>query len=158
MVAQMQKNPSLINVHADWENPRPLIEVELNPVATSQLGLNRTMTELQRSLSTGTTKVGQVWKDDYKVPIMLKDIRKQALDSGDVNHLYLSSVSATVPLRQMGDAHPAWGATHIQHRGGERYLTVTCDLKRTSSLHPSTRNCKASPPHRYISPRECASR
>ncbi|MBQ6965174.1 MAG: efflux RND transporter permease subunit [Bacteroidaceae bacterium] len=130
MVAEMRKNPNLMNVHADWENPRPLIEVELNPVATSQLGLNRTMTELQLSLSTGTTKVGQVWEDDYEVPIMLKDIRKEALDCDGVNDLYLSSVGATVSLRQMGDAHPAWGATHILHRGGERCLTVTCDLKR----------------------------
>ena len=130
MAAEMRRMPDLLNVHTDWQEPRPLIEVTLDPVATSQLGLNRTMTELQLSMSTGSTKVGQVWEDDYEVPIMLKDIGKESLDCDGVNDLYLSSAGASVPLRQVGEAHPTWGATHILHRGGERCITVTCDLRR----------------------------
>lgn len=130
MTTEMRRMPDLLNVHTDWQEPRPLIEVTLDPVATSQLGLNRTMTELQLSMSTGSTKVGQVWEDDYEVPIMLKDIGKESLDCDGVNDLYLSSAGASVPLRQVGEAHPTWGATHILHRGGERCITVTCDLRR----------------------------
>lgn len=130
MMAVMRKNPDMMNVHTDWREPRSIIEVELEPVATSQLGMNRTMTELQLALSTGTTKVGQVWEGDYEVPIMLKDMHKESLDCDDVNGLYLSSVGASVPLRQMGEAHPAWTATNIVHRSGERCVTVSCDLKR----------------------------
>ncbi|MBR1519816.1 MAG: efflux RND transporter permease subunit [Bacteroidaceae bacterium] len=130
MMAVMRKNPDMMNVHTDWREPRSIIEVELDPVATSQLGMNRTMTELQLALSTGTTKVGQVWEGDYEVPMMLKDIHKESLDCDDVNGLYLSSVGTSVPLRQMGEAHPAWTATNMVHRGGERCVTVSCDLKR----------------------------
>ena len=130
MMAVMRKNPDMMNVHTDWREPRSIIEVELDPVATSQLGMNRTMTELQLALSTGTTKVGQVWEGDYEVPIMLKDVHKEDLDCDDVNDLYLSSVGASVPLRQIGGAHPAWTATNMVHRGGERCITVSCDLKR----------------------------
>ena len=130
LTAEMRQMPDLLNVHTDWQEPRPLIEVELNPVATSQLGLNRTMTELQLAIGTGTTKVGQVWEGDYEVPIMLKDMNKENLDCDGVNDLYLSSAGASVPLRQVGEARPAWSATHILHRGGERCITVTCDLKR----------------------------
>lgn len=130
MATEMRRMPDLLNVHTDWQEPRPLIEVTLDPVATSQLGLNRTMTELQLSMSTGSTKVGQVWEDDYEVPIMLKDIGKESLDCDGVNDLYLSSAGASVPLRQVGEAHPTWGSTHILHRGGERCITVTCDLRR----------------------------
>ena len=130
MATEMRRMPDLLNVHTDWQEPRPLIEVTLDPVATSQLGLNRTMTDLQLSMSTGSTKVGQVWEDDYEVPIMLKDIGKESLDCDGVNDLYLSSAGASVPLRQVGEAHPTWGATHILHRGGERCITVTCDLRR----------------------------
>ena len=130
MAAYMRKNPNLMNVHTDWQEPRPLIEVTLDPVATSQLGINRTTAELQLALSTGTAKVGQVWEGDYEVPLMLKDVHRGDLDCDDVNDLYLSSVGATVPLRQIGDAHPAWTADEILHRGGERCITVTCDLRR----------------------------
>ena len=130
MVAVMRKNPNLMNVHMDWQNPRPIIDVELDPVATGQLGLTRTMTELQLALNTGTTKIGQVWEGDYEVPLMLKDIHKDNLNYDGVNDLYLSSLGASVPLCQVGEAHPIWTADKILHRGGERCVTVTCDLKR----------------------------
>ena len=130
MVAEMRKSPYFLNVHTDWQEPRPLIEVTLDPVASSQLGMSRTLTELQLAVSTGTTKVGQVWEGDYEVPIVLKDVRKAGLDCDGVNSLYLSSPVASVPLRQVADAHPVWGAANILHRGGERCITVTCDLRR----------------------------
>jgi multidrug efflux pump subunit AcrB len=144
MAAYMRKNPNLMNVHTDWQEPRPLIEVTLDPVATSQLGINRTTAELQLALSTGTAKVGQVWEGDYELPVVMKD--SADLTFSDVQNLGLSTSqtmlstalptflggssggNATVKLRQVARVEPQWSETRIMHRGGERCLTVTAQL------------------------------
>ena len=137
MMAEMLKNPNLMNVHSDWEEPRSIIDVSLDPVASGQLGLTRAMTELQLNLSTRDTKIGQVWEDDYEVPIVLSDSRKDSLDCDAVNNIYLTSPGlASVALRQVGEARPAWVATNIVHRTGQRCITVTCDLKRNIPSKP----------------------
>lgn len=140
LMNEMRKNPNLMNVHTDWEEARPLIEVALDPVRSQQLGLTRTTAQIQLALGTGSMNVGEVWEDDYRVPLVLKDLSKDTLDCDGVNNLFLTSpiLSAgnitggqtAVPLRQVGEAQPAWVATNICHRGGERCITVTCDLKR----------------------------
>ncbi len=137
MMGKMRTDPDLMNVHTDWEEPRSIIDVELDPVATSQLGINRTTAELQLALSTGNIKVGKVWEGDYEVPLILKDQHKDTLTCDGINSLYLSAMyPVTVPLRQFAEAKPAWVATHILHRGGERCITVTCDLKRNIFSKP----------------------
>ncbi|MBQ7741573.1 MAG: efflux RND transporter permease subunit [Bacteroidaceae bacterium] len=131
MMARMRQMPELMNVHADWEEPRPLIEVELDPVSSSLLGINRTITELQLAIATGNTKMGQLWEGDYEVPLVLKDISSSNLDCDDISNLYIGYHATTgVALRQVAAVAPAWGAANIIHRGGERCITVTCDLKR----------------------------
>jgi len=140
LMNEMRKNPNLMNVHTDWEEARPLIEVALDPVRSQQLGLTRSTAQIQLALGTGSMNVGEVWEDDYRVPLVLKDLSKDTLDCDGVNNLFLTSpiLSAgnitggqtAVPLRQVGEAQPAWVATNICHRGGERCITVTCDLKR----------------------------
>lgn len=137
LMAEMRKDARLMNVHADWEEPRPLIDVTLDPVASSQLYVSRTMAELQLAVSTGSVAVGQIWEGDYKLPLVMKDVRQSSLDSDGINDLYISTPgTAAVPLRQIGKAAPAWTATHIMHRGGERCITVTCDLKRGIFAQP----------------------
>ncbi len=131
MMARMMEMPELMNVHTDWDEPRSIIEVELDPVSSSQLGVNRTLTELQLAVSTGKTKIGQIWEGDYEVPLILKDIKGSHLDCEDISNIYITSRGTTgVPLRQVGTVVPRWVAASIIHRGGERCLTVTCDLKR----------------------------
>ena len=105
MVAEMHKNPDIMYVHTDWQEQRPFIEVELDPVASSQLGINRTLSELQLALATGSTTVTSVWEGDYNVPVKIKDVNSQQFDCSDINNLYLSSAATSVPLRQIGDAH-----------------------------------------------------
>lgn len=131
MMNEMRKMPEIMNVHTDWEEARPIYDVQLDPVAASQIGINHTTAELQLALSTGSVKVGQVWEDDYEVPLMLKNRHIGSYNCDDINDLYLSGLTSTsIPLRQVGEASPAWTATHILHRTGERCITVTCDMKR----------------------------
>ncbi|MCR4764639.1 MAG: efflux RND transporter permease subunit [Bacteroidaceae bacterium] len=130
VMALMRQNPDVMNVKTDYEERRPFIEVELDPVASAQLGMNRTLAELELMLNTGEVKVGQVWEHDYQVPIILKDKNNEQLDYAGINNLYLSSGYSSIPLRQMADAQPAWGETHILHRNGVRCITVNVEARR----------------------------
>lgn len=137
MVTKMRDNNQLMNVHTDWEESRPIIDVDLNFVSASQLGITRSLAEIQLALSTSSVKVGQVWEGDYEVPLILKDTKKESMDWDDINNLYLSSpLSGAIPLRQFAEAKPSWVATNIMHRSGERCITVTCDLKRNFLSKP----------------------
>ena len=126
----MRQNPDVMNVRTDYDERRPYIEVELDPVATAQLGMNRTLAELELMLNTGEVKLGQVWEDNYEVPVKLKDIHNEDLDCDGVGNLYMSAGINSVPLRQIADAQPAWGETNIVHRNGVRCITVNVEAKR----------------------------
>ena len=131
MMARMRQMPELMNIHTDWDEPRPLIEVELDPIRPAQLGINRTITELQLAIATGNTKMGQLWEGDYEVPLVLKDIGGSDLNCDDIGNIYVGYHGTNgVALRQIADVAPVWSAANILHRGGERCITVTCDLKR----------------------------
>ena len=123
----MRQDSRVMNVKTDWDDPRPYVEVELDPVTTSQLGMNRTLAELELMLNTGEMQVGQIWEGDYQVPLILKDARNEELDYEGVNNIYLSAGNTSVPLRHIGSAEPAWGETRIMHRNGVRCITVNLE-------------------------------
>ena len=100
----MRQNPDVMNVRTDYDERRPYIEVELDPVATAQLGMNRTLAELELMLNTGEVKLGQVWEGNYEVPVKLKDIHNEELDCDGIGNLYMSAGINSVPLRQIADA------------------------------------------------------
>jgi len=138
---EMRKNPNLMNVHTDWENARPIIEVSLDPVRTQQLGLTRATAQMQLALATGSLSVGEIWEDGYKLPLVIKGKDSDSITNCDkINDLLISSPISTMniaggkttafPLRQVAEAQPEWKATNIARRSGERCITVTCDLKR----------------------------
>lgn len=131
VMEEMRKNPKLMNIHSDWEEARPIIEVELDPVSSSQHGINRTLAQLQLALSTGNIQISQIWEKGYEVPVVLKDVSKGSLDAEGVNDLYVSSLTnKAVPIRQVADTKSEWSYSKIIHRGGERCLTISCDMKR----------------------------
>ena len=123
----MRQDSRVMNIKTDWDDPRPYVEVELDPVTTSQLGMNRTLAELELMLNTGEMQVGQIWEGDYQVPLILKDARNEELDYEGVNNIYLSAGNTSVPLRHIGSAEPAWGETRIMHRNGVRCITVNLE-------------------------------
>lgn len=131
VMEEMRKNPKLMNVRSDWEEARPIIEVSLDPVASSQQGITRTLAQLQLALSTGNVQIGQIWENGYEVPLILKDVNNGNLNADGVGDLYLSSFTKkAMPLRQIAETTPSWSSAKIIHRGGERCLTVTCDIHR----------------------------
>ena len=133
LMARMRQMPELQWVHTDYEDPRAIAEVRLDPVTASQLGITRTVVAANMALASGDVAVGSVWEGDYRLPVVLKrDARLGERSLSDIGDTYVSSPvpGVSVPLRQIADVEPAWSQSKIVHRNGMRCSTVTADLKR----------------------------
>ena len=158
MMEQMRTMPELEWVHTDFLQPFPLINVELDPVASAQLGVNRATAALALAASTGDLGVGSIWEGDYELPIVVKDTAEQTIS--DVEDLGLFSPQATasamqaaaagslgvtgvggssshaVALRQVARVQPRWSESRIMHRAGQRCMTVTAEFVRGTYAAP----------------------
>ena len=133
LMARMRRMPELQWVHSDYEDPRSVIDVRLDPVTAPQLGVTRTLAAVNLALASGDVPVGSVWEGDYRLPIVLKNDTRQGQRSlSDIGDTYISSPvpSVSMPLRQIADVEPVWSQSKIVHRNGMRCITVTADLKR----------------------------
>lgn len=133
LMERMRKMSEVEWVHTDYFQPSPIVNIELHPVAAAQLGITRMSTQLALNAVSGDLKVGQVWEDDYELPIVLKDDRDMTFS--DIEDLAITSPqtllagattghNTTIPLRQVANVAPEWRESRIVHRGGERCITV----------------------------------
>ena len=140
LMERMRQMPELEWVHTDYLQPYPIINVQLDPVTSAQMGITRTAAQLALSATSSDLRVGQIWEDDYELPIVVKD--DADMTYSDIANLGISSPTAiaaaglssvlpspssnsTVPLRQIAKVKPLWSESRIIHRGGERCITVT---------------------------------
>lgn len=139
LMNEMNKMPELEWVHTDFSQPTPVLDVQLDPIASSQLGISRTLAELQLTLQTGKMQIGSIWESGsvdgksktYELPIVLKDKSTEQMKAGDVKNIFLTSVTgSSIPLRQVASVKPVWNETKIIHRNGERCISVTAEGKR----------------------------
>ena len=112
----------------------------MDPVISSQLGINRTTASLGIATMTSDLQVGEIWEGDYNMPIVMKD--DSDMTYSDIENLGITSpvamlsaglqgnsdsfaANGSVPVRQFAKVAPTWRESRIMHRGGERCLTVT---------------------------------
>jgi multidrug efflux pump subunit AcrB len=137
LMDRMRQMPELEWVHTDYLQPYPIINVELDPVTSAQLGITRTTAQLALSATSSDLRVGQIWEGNYELPIVVKDDTDMTF--GDVENLGITSpmsllsggvhrVNSTIPLRQIAKVQPKWSESRIVHRGGERCITVTAQF------------------------------
>ena len=137
LMDRMREMPELEWVHTDFLQPYPIINIELDPVTSAQLGITRTTAQLALSATSSDLRVGQIWEGNYELPIIVKDDADMTFS--DIANLGISSptsmISAglyesntTVPLRQIAKVGPKWSESRILHRGGERCITVTAQF------------------------------
>lgn len=134
LMERMRKMPELEWVHSDYFQPYPIINVELDPVTSAQLGITRSTAQLALSATSSDLRVGQIWEGDYELPIVVRDDTDmtfsdiQNLGIASPNSMVsggINSTNSTVPLRQVAKVKPIWSESRIMHRGGERCITVT---------------------------------
>ena len=137
LMERMRQMPELEWVHTDYFQSYPIINVELDPVTSPQLGITRTTAQLALSSTSSDLRVGQIWEGDYELPIIVKDDTDMTFS--DIANLGISSPTSmlsaglnssnnTVPLRQIAKISPQWSESRILHRGGERCITVTAQF------------------------------
>lgn len=131
LMAEMRKMPELEWVRTDYDQPMPIMSVELDPVATAQLGINRTTAQLQMMLQTGKMQAGSIWEDNYEVPVVIKDASTDNMTLSDLGNVYLANMTGnSIPARQVASIRPTWTQAKIVHRNGERCVSVTAESKR----------------------------
>ncbi len=85
LMERMRQMPELEWVHSDYLQPYPIINVELDPVASAQLGITRTTAQLALSATSSDLRVGQIWEGDYELPIVVKPVIKRGQDGTGSN-------------------------------------------------------------------------
>ena len=134
---RMRQMPELEWVHTDFLQPYPIIIVELDPVASAQLGITRTTAALALSATSSDLRVGQLWEGHDELPIVVKD--NTDMTYSDIRNLGIATpvsilsggvntTNSTVPLRQVARVSPKWTESRIMHRAGERCITVTAQF------------------------------
>ena len=140
LMERMREMPEIEWVHSDFFTPYPIINIQMDPVISSQLGINRTTASLGIATMTSDLQVGEIWEGDYNMPIVMKD--DSDMTYSDIENLGITSpvamlsaglqgnsdsfaANGSVPVRQFAKVAPTWRESRIMHRGGERCLTVT---------------------------------
>ena len=137
LMERMRQMPELEWVHTDFLQPYPIINVELDPVASAQLGITRTTAALALSATSNDLRVGQLWEGHDELPIIVKD--NSDMTYSDIQNLCIATPvsilsggvnnsNSTVPLRQVARVSPKWTESRIMHRAGERCITVTAQF------------------------------
>lgn len=132
LMEYMRRNPDLLWVRTDFEQPEPVVEVTLDEKTASRLGLNRQTTSLQLMAQTNDRLVTTLWEDDYGLPVILRDNSWDNADYDKFGNMPVAPMTSqkTVPLRQVAKVTPKWSESKIVHRNGVRCLTVTAELPR----------------------------
>ncbi len=139
LMERMREMPELEWVHTDFFQPYPIVNVQLDPVASAQLGITRTSAQLTLGATTSDLQVGQLWEGNRDVPVVVRG--ENDLTFSGVQDIALSTPAtilsgnvgdktSAVTLRQVADVTPLWSESRIQHRGGERCITVTPQFKQ----------------------------
>ncbi len=124
LMERMRQMPELEWVHTDYFQPTPIVNVQLDPTASAQLGISRSTAQLTLGAMTSDLKVGQVWEGNYDVPIVVKD--DAILSFSSINDLGIATPNSilagtvnekntTVPLRQVATVKPLWSESRIMH-------------------------------------------
>jgi len=133
LMARMNEMPDLTNVHTDWGERLPIMEVELDPVASSRLGVTRAIASANLMLATGKFEIGSVTEENENIPVVIRAREKEGKPTLEAfSDTYVTGLvpSVSVPLRQIASVMPKWGENKIVHRNGMRTITVTADTKR----------------------------
>lgn len=133
LMAKMQQVPELTNVRTDWGKMLPVMDVELDPVASSRLGVTRALSAANIMLATDKLTIGTITENNKTIPIVMRTDESAGRTTLEgVSNIYVSTLipSVSVPLRQIASVTPAWSENRIVHRNGMRTITVTADMKR----------------------------
>src|SRR5690606_12679714 len=68
---KMKAMPELTNVVTDWGDMLPVLEVSLDPLASSKLGVSRGLAAANLMLATGEFSMGSISENNEIIPVVL---------------------------------------------------------------------------------------
>lgn len=132
LMKRMEKMEDLVWIHTNYEEKLPGIQVNLNPVAASQLGVTKAMVAGDLSMKYGNINAGTLWEGNYPLNVVLKTKEKYDADNfHEIGDEYVSTLTGkSVPLRQVSNIEPIWHQGQIVRRNGVRTISVMAGVKR----------------------------
>lgn len=131
LMDRMNDMEGLQHVHTDYDYPQPLIDVELDKIYSSQMGVSKASAELNLLMATTGLTVGNMWEGDYAMPIVLINSSRDSMTLDGINNIYMpTAYNKSVPLRQIANVAPKWSESRIVHRNGIRCITVSAEPMR----------------------------
>lgn len=118
-------------VHSDMDNFAPSVEINLDSDEASRLGLSPALLSLSLAGTFGGENIGTLWEGSRQVPV---NIYSEGI-SGDMPYELIADQQVptlipgvSVPLRQVAAITPGWQPYQLYRYGGEKCVTVSCDL------------------------------
>ena len=132
IMLQMKQIDGLVNVHTNYEEMMPSINVSLDPVVATQIGVSHTMLANELAMKYGGMAVGSLWEGNYPLNIVLKTKDDYADDAfNEVGDEYINTFTGqSIPLRQVSTVEAAWRPGQIVRRNGIRTITIMADIMR----------------------------
>ena len=132
LTALLRLMPELNLVRSDLKEPLVATEITLDTDRAARLGLSAATTELSMALrynSQGIT-VGNIWQDDYNIPVRLKTEHSNQADRQTVEEEQLPAVGGlgSAALRQVATVCVRPEDGQISHRNGLRTITIMAEV------------------------------
>ncbi|MBQ8099066.1 MAG: efflux RND transporter permease subunit [Bacteroidaceae bacterium] len=132
LTALLRLMPELNLVRSDLKEPLVATEITLDTDRAARLGLSAATTELSMALrynSQGIT-VGNIWQDDYNIPVRLKTEHSNQADRQTVEEEQLPAVGGlgSAALRQVATVSVRPEDGQISHRNGLRTITIMAEV------------------------------
>lgn len=133
LMAGMRQLNELVWIHTNYEEPLAGIRVQLDPVESARLGINRMTAQTELAACYSGFPAGTLWEGDYPLSVVLKAQGTEGDDPLDrIGDQYIATAipGVSVPLRQVATVDPAWHEGQIVRRNGVRTLSVMADVRR----------------------------
>lgn len=141
----LRRNKDLRLVRADVNEPLPSVNITLDPVRASRLGINNLAVETTMAMryNSDGLALGSVWEGDYKVNICLKGNHADNASISNVENEQMTVFgSGSVPLRQVATVKHAWHDGQIPHRNGIRCISILAENAQGVNATKLNKNIK----------------
>lgn len=118
-------------IHTNYENEQACVNIKLDPVKASRLGINKSSAELQIAALQEGISAGTLWEGDYPMDIHVEQAKEGKQSVEQLSNIYLATriPQIRVPLRQVASIVPAWNQGRIVRRNGTRSVSVCANVK-----------------------------
>lgn len=133
-------------VHSGSDGWIPCVDVRLKEDEAIRLGVTKANLSLALASALQGQTVGNLWEDGYSVPIrIVTSSASDSLSCEAVENILVSTAlpGVWIPVRQVADVSVAWNPARIEHRNGERCVTVGSDMKFGKSQPPAQKKVEA---------------